>query len=118
MIQIGQESIPYDDNFRLYLVCNLPSPHYTPEVLTKVTLLNFNITFEGLKDQMSSILIREEDPKISELRIKLMEEHSENQQKLHEMEEKILELLNQTEGHQMLEDETLIDSLKESKSTS
>jgi len=39
----------------------LPNPHYTPEVLTKVTLLNFTITPEGAKDQMLSILCKEED---------------------------------------------------------
>jgi len=40
----------YNPNFKLYLICNLPNPHYTPEVLTKVTLLNFTITPEGAKD--------------------------------------------------------------------
>jgi len=33
--------IDYNDNFRFYMTTKLSSPHYTPEVCVKVTLLNF-----------------------------------------------------------------------------
>jgi len=55
---------------RLYLVSNLNNPHYLPEVLTKVTLLNFTITYEGLKDQMLSLVAKEEEPKDEDEKIK------------------------------------------------
>lgn len=32
------------------MVTSLPNPHYTPSILTKVTLINFTITPEALKD--------------------------------------------------------------------
>lgn len=50
VIQIGSQPIEYNVNFRLYLICTLPNPHYTPETLTKVTLLNFTITPEAMSD--------------------------------------------------------------------
>ena len=49
---------------------NLNNPHYLPEVLTKVTLLNFTITYEGLKDQMLSLVAKEEEPKDEDEKIK------------------------------------------------
>jgi len=51
-------------------VSNLNNPHYLPEVLTKVTLLNFTITYEGLKDQMLSLVAKEEEPKDEDEKIK------------------------------------------------
>jgi dynein heavy chain, axonemal len=64
--------VEYSDDFRIYLFTNLKQPHYSPEVLMKINLLNFNITKLALKDQMLSILAREEDPKLEEEKIGLM----------------------------------------------
>lgn len=44
MIKLGDSVIPYHDDFKLYITTKLPNPHYTPEVSTKVTLVNFTIS--------------------------------------------------------------------------
>ena len=49
-IKIGDSIIEYCMDFRFYLTTKLRNPHYLPEVSTKVTLLNFMITYEGLSD--------------------------------------------------------------------
>jgi dynein heavy chain len=49
-IKIGDSIIEYEKNFKFYLTTKLRNPHYLPEVSTKVTLINFMITFEGLSD--------------------------------------------------------------------
>lgn len=49
-IKMGDAVIEYDKNFKFYLTTKLRNPHYLPEVSTKVTLINFMITFEGLSD--------------------------------------------------------------------
>ncbi len=49
-IQLGSNNIEYDQRFKLFLITKDPNPHYTPEVLNKITLINFTITKEGLKD--------------------------------------------------------------------
>jgi len=51
-------------NFRFYLTTKLRNPHYLPEVSTKVTLLNFMITFEGLADQLLGIVVEKENPEL------------------------------------------------------
>ncbi len=59
----------YDSNFRLYLICQLPNPHFTPETLIKTNLLNFTITPEAAKDQMLSILAMSEDEALEKEKI-------------------------------------------------
>jgi dynein heavy chain len=49
-LKIGDSIIEYSKDFKFYLTTKLRNPHYLPEVSTKVTLINFMITFEGLSD--------------------------------------------------------------------
>jgi dynein heavy chain len=39
-IKLGDNTIPYNDQFHLYITTKLPNPHYAPELQVKVTLLN------------------------------------------------------------------------------
>lgn len=49
-IKLGESTIEYSNQFSFYITTKLRNPHYLPELSTKVTLLNFMITFEGLSD--------------------------------------------------------------------
>ena len=51
-LKLGDAIIEYAKEFKFYLTTKLRNPHYLPEVSTKVTLINFMITFEGLSDQL------------------------------------------------------------------
>lgn len=84
MIRMPDGPRDFDPRFSLYMVqpsfcCFLPllmyfcgllflqttslsNPHYPPEISTKVALLNFMITPEGLGDQMLSLAIAKEAP--------------------------------------------------------
>ena len=44
MIKLGDSTVDYDENFKLYLTSKLETPHYTPIISTKVILINFAIT--------------------------------------------------------------------------
>ena len=52
MIRLGDKVIEYSKDFKLFITTKLRNPHYLPEISTKVTLLNFMITSEGLQDQL------------------------------------------------------------------
>lgn len=49
-IEFGETVLDYSPEFKFYMTTKLPSPHYLPEVSGKVALINFGITFEGLKE--------------------------------------------------------------------
>lgn len=52
MVRLGDNVVEWHPDFRFYMTTKLRNPHYTPEVCTKVLLINFMITPEGLQDQL------------------------------------------------------------------
>lgn len=60
MIRLGDNVIEYSQDFRFYITTKLRNPHYLPELSTKVSLLNFMITPEGLEDQLLGIVVAKE----------------------------------------------------------
>ena len=59
-IRLGEIVIEYSHDFRFYMTTKLRNPHYLPELATKVSLLNFMITPEGLEDQLLGIMVAKE----------------------------------------------------------
>lgn len=44
MIKIGDNSIEYNSEFKLYMSTKLNNPEYSPELFTKVNIINFMLT--------------------------------------------------------------------------
>ncbi|KAJ3217583.1 Dynein heavy chain 7, axonemal [Dinochytrium kinnereticum] len=113
-IKIGDATVEYSPEFRFYVTTKLRNPHYLPELSTRVTLLNFMITPEGLEDQLLGIVIAKERPELEEMKNQLVLQSAENKKQLQEIEDKILEVLSSSEGN-ILEDETAIQIMSSSK---
>ncbi|EGD75848.1 dynein heavy chain 7 [Salpingoeca rosetta] len=113
-IRLGDTTIEYSKDFRLYITTKLPNPHYLPETAVKVTLLNFMITPAGLEDQLLGIVVAEERPELEEEKNALIVQSAKNKRQLKEIEDKILEVLSSSEGN-ILEDESAINVLSSSK---
>jgi len=113
-IRLGDNTVEYSDAFRFYITTKLRNPHYLPEISVKVTLLNFMITPEGLQDQLLGIVVSQERPDLEEQRNVLIIESAENKRLLSEIEDKILHILSTSSGN-ILEDESAIQTLKQSK---
>ena len=114
MIRLGENIVEYSSDFRFYITTKLRNPHYLPEVATKVSLLNFMITPEGLEDQLLGIVVAKERPELEEERQALIVTCANNNRQLKEIEDKILYTLSASEGN-ILEDETAIQILDSSK---
>jgi dynein heavy chain len=71
-LQMGEKTLEYSDDFRFWMTTKLRNPHYMPEVCTKITLINFVITKEGLNDQLLGILVKMERPELEEARDRLI----------------------------------------------
>ncbi|KAI8843136.1 dynein heavy chain and region D6 of dynein motor-domain-containing protein [Chytridium lagenaria] len=100
-IRLGEAIIEYSPEFRFYITTKLRNPHYLPELSTKVTIVNFMITPEGLEDQLLGIVAARERPELEEEKNRLIED-------------KILHILSSSQGN-LLEDSTAIDALTSSK---
>lgn len=69
---MGDQDIPYNNDFRFYITTKLPNPHYLPELVIKVTAINFTVTSTGLEDQLLVEVVRYERLDLEEKRIALM----------------------------------------------
>uniref|UniRef100_A0A7N8Y719 Dynein axonemal heavy chain 12 n=1 Tax=Mastacembelus armatus TaxID=205130 RepID=A0A7N8Y719_9TELE len=113
-IRLGESVIEYSSDFRFYITTKLRNPHYLPELATKVSLLNFMITPEGLEDQLLGIVVAKERPELEEERNALILQSAANKRQLKEIEDKILETLQSSKGN-ILEDESAIEILDSAK---
>nr|VZI11206.1 unnamed protein product [Spirometra erinaceieuropaei] len=116
-MRLGDKEVEYNENFRFYLTTKLPNPHYTPEICTKTTIVNFAVVQQGLEAQLLGIVVRKEKPELEEQKDELVMGIANGKKKLVELEDEILRLLNETKGS-LLEDVTLLSTLQTSKATS
>ncbi|KAJ8259834.1 hypothetical protein GJAV_G00174010 [Gymnothorax javanicus] len=114
VIKLGDSIIPYHDDFKMYITTKLPNPHYSPEISTKVTLINFTLSPSGLEDQLLGCVVAEERPDLEEAKNQLIVSSARMKQELKEIEDQILFRLSSVEGNPV-DDEELIRVLGESK---
>ncbi|KAK9514800.1 hypothetical protein VZT92_025488 [Zoarces viviparus] len=113
-IKLGENVIEFSCDFRFYITTKLRNPHYLPELATKVSLLNFMITPEGLEDQLLGIVVAKERPELEEERNALILQSADNKRQLKEIEDNILGTLQSSQGN-ILEDESAIEILDSAK---
>lgn len=122
-VNINKNQVEVNENFRFYIITQLPKPHYLPEICVALTLVNFTVTEEGLQDQMLNYLVEKEDPTLNTLRKNCIDTKNASEKKKKEIETEILFQLdeskkNSTEDNTILDNEKLIDQLKQSNQTS
>jgi dynein heavy chain len=113
-IKLGDKPVEYNKDFRLYITTRFRNPHYLPELSTKVTLLNFMITPEGLADQLLVTVVAEEEPELARTKEQLILRNAENQHELKKIQDRILHVLSTTQGN-ILDDDEAIQILSQSK---
>nr|XP_029531899.1 dynein heavy chain 14, axonemal [Oncorhynchus nerka] len=116
-IKIGDTEIEYNLNFRLYLATCLPNPHFLPAVCVLVKLINFSVEYECLQEQLLSSAVSLYQPELELHHNQLLHTITADLFSLHELENRSLLLLQDTQGH-ILDDQDLVDNLKKSKVTS
>jgi dynein heavy chain len=117
MIQLGDKSVEWDDNFRLYFTTKLANPRYSPEIMGKTMLVNYSVTLDGLANQLLNVVVRNERPDLEEQYANLVEEMSANTQIIVELEDKLLHDLSHSQGN-ILDNEELIATLGDTKAKS
>ncbi|XP_046731532.1 dynein axonemal heavy chain 1 [Silurus meridionalis] len=114
VLKLGDNVIPYHNDFKMYITTKLPNPHYSPEISTKVTLINFTLSPSGLQDQLLGRVVAEERPDLEDAKNQLIVSNALMKQELKEIEDQILLRLSSSEGNPV-DDEELIRVLGASK---
>ena len=117
VMRLGDKELDYDHNFKFFVTTKLANPHYSPEMSTKVTIVNFAVKLQGLVAQLLAIVVQEEKPSLEKQNSELVIAVARGNRQLYELEDQILQLLNSAEGS-LLDDPALVVTLQTSKTTS
>ncbi|KAG8342491.1 P loop [Trypanosoma vivax] len=116
MIRLSEHPIPWNPDFKFYMTTKLPNPHYVPEVMVQVTLLNFFITPQGLEDQLLGVVVGQERKELEMRRSDLIKMNATMRAEVADIQKTILRMMEEVKGD-VLDDESLIEYLKQSKTT-
>jgi dynein heavy chain, axonemal len=65
-VKIGDREVDYNPKFKLYITTRMSNPHYTPEVSTKVAVVNFTVKESGLIEQCLGIVVKAEQANLEQ----------------------------------------------------
>lgn len=71
-MRVGDATVEYSPNFRLYLTTRLSNPQFPPEAWVMVQLINFSVSTKGLEDQLLADVVRREQPDLENTRDQLV----------------------------------------------
>ncbi|CAD7947894.1 unnamed protein product [Amoebophrya sp. A25] len=117
MLKLGDSELEVSPTFQLTLCTKLSNPSYTPEVMGKVSIVNFVITLDGLAAQLLNVVVGFERPDLEAQRSALVQQMSDNKQILKTLEDTLLRELANSKGS-ILDNEDLINTLNTAKAKS
>uniref|UniRef100_A0A8C5PP60 Cytoplasmic dynein 2 heavy chain 1 n=1 Tax=Leptobrachium leishanense TaxID=445787 RepID=A0A8C5PP60_9ANUR len=117
VVQIGDKTIDYNENFHLFLATRNPNPFIHPDATSIVTEVNFTTTRAGLRGQLLALTIQHEKPDLEEQKTKLLQQEEDKKIQLAKLEESLLETLATSQGN-VLDNKDLIESLNQTKASS
>jgi dynein heavy chain len=115
-VKIGDDLVVYNQKFMLYITTRMSNPHYTPEISTKVNVVNFSIKEQGLEEQCLGIVVQEEQPTLEQNKNQLVDKIEKGQNELKALEDEILTKLQESKVS-LLENVSLIQALQTAKET-
>lgn len=119
LIRLGDQDIDFSPSFVLYLSTRDPAAHFTPDLCSRVTLINFTVTQHSLQAQCLDRVLREVcvfrliplilqlAPALYQQRRELLQVEGDTQQALRRLEKELLTVLNRCSGKLLDDDEVL-----------
>ncbi|CAH0702189.1 unnamed protein product [Spodoptera exigua] len=117
VIKFNDKMVSYHEDFHLYLTTKLGNPVYTPETLTKTTMVNFAVKEQGLTSQLLGIVVRKERPQLEQMKDTLVLSIAHNKKVLVDLENDLLRIMYESQVP-LLENEELFITLQTSQRTS
>ena len=116
LIRIGDQEIDFSLTFNMFMVTRDSSCHFTPDLCSRVTFLNFTITPSSLQNQILDMILKSERPEVNKAKEDLIKAQREFKIQLRQLEEDLLTALN-SEGN-LLENDKVMSRLEEIKKKS
>ncbi|KAH7817501.1 dynein haevy chain 5, inner dynein arm 1 alpha [Monocercomonoides exilis] len=113
-IILGDQEVDWSPDFRLYMTTKMSNPHYTPEIAGKTMIVNFNVTPQGLEEQLLNAVVGIEREDLEKGHEELIQTMSELRESLKETEDTLLREFTAVKGS-LLDNEELICLLEKTK---
>ncbi len=117
MVQIGDKTVDYNSEFRLYITTRNTNPYLAPDAIAITTLVNFTTTRAGLTGQLLAATIQHEKPELESKKTELLRTEEDYKIQLSKLEDTLLEELASAKGN-ILENKELLESLNKTKESS
>ena len=111
LVRIGTEEIDYSPDFKIILSTKNPAVQLTPDVCSRVTLINFSVTPASLQSQSLSQVVKVEKPELETQRTSLLKLQGEQNVKLRELEDQMLAKISACEGS-ILDDDQVVAGME------
>ena len=117
MITLGDKEIDFSPSFIIFLATRDPACHFTPDLCSRVTFINFTVTPSSLTTQCLSKSLKAERPDVDKKRSAMLALQGEFRVKLRNLEDSLLTSLSGVKGN-ILDDETVMNTLETLKNQS
>ena len=117
LLRLGSQEIDFSPLFQLFLFTRDASMELSPDLSSRVTIVNFTVTRGSLQSQCLSQVLAAEKPDIDEKRRTLQKLQGEFKVRLRQLENSLLQALSGTKGT-ILEDDTVVATLETLKQES
>ncbi|KFD71623.1 hypothetical protein M514_05338 [Trichuris suis] len=111
LITLGDQDIDLSPSFQVFLSSRDPTIELTPDICSRVTLINFTVTRSSLQSQCLNHILKAERPDIDAKRSDLMKLQGEFALRLRHLETSLLQALNEVKGR-ILDDDSIISTLE------
>ena len=110
LIRLGDQDVDFSPSFIIFLATRDPTAHFTPDLCSRVTFVNFTVTPSSLQAQCLHEVLKSERPDIEKKRSDLMKLQGEFRVKLRNLEKSLLNALNESSGN-ILDDDKVMNTL-------
>ena len=111
IVKIGTEDVDYSPKFSIILSTKNPAVQLTPDLCSRVTIVNFTVTPASLQSQSLSCIVKAEKPELETQRSVLLKLQGEQNVKLRELEDQMLAKISAVEGS-ILDDDRVVDGME------
>jgi len=111
LVRIGTEDVDYSPKFNIILTTKNPAVKLTPDICSRVTLINFTVTPAGLQSQSLSRILECEKPELEKQRNDILKLQGEQNVKLRGLEEQMLREISAVEGS-ILDDDRVVEGME------
>ena len=110
LIRLGDQDVDFSPSFVIFLATRDPTAHFTPDLCSRVTFVNFTVTPSSLQSQCLHEVLKSERPDIEQKRADLLKMQGEFKVRLRNLEKGLLNALNESSGS-ILENDKVINTL-------